>query len=268
MQKITDQSHLLKTQYQNAANLNARIRLHEDFSTNPESWLGWVFDHFQAPPQAQVLEIGCGPASLWCENLSRIPTAWQIILTDLSVGMLEEAKAALGDQQSRFKFEPADAQALPFDDAQFDLIIANHMLYHVPNRPQAYAEIRRVLKPAGRFYAATNGIQHLQEFYDLMRQVNSALLAQRDIATWFSLENGEAELAAWFSHVTRHRYHNDLRVTEVEPLVAYAASMQSLTETELQQIQALIEAQMQVTGAIHITKSTGLFEAYGIPVAL
>jgi len=38
-----------------------------------------------------------------------------------------------------------DAQALPFADHSFDAIIANHMLYHVPNRPAAYAEFCRVL---------------------------------------------------------------------------------------------------------------------------
>ena len=63
----------------------------------------------------------------------------------------------------------ADIRDLPFEDESFDGVVANHMLYHVPDRPQALAEIRRVLRSAGRVFATTNGGDHLQEikaFYE------------------------------------------------------------------------------------------------------
>ena len=47
----------------------------------------------------------------------------------------------------RFAYEIIDAQAIPYGTQRFDIVIANHMLYHVPDRAQAIAEMRRVLKP-------------------------------------------------------------------------------------------------------------------------
>jgi len=49
-----------------------------------------------------------------------------------------------------------DAQWLPFADASFDCILAMHMLYHVPDRDLAIAEMRRVLRPGGVLLALTN----------------------------------------------------------------------------------------------------------------
>lgn len=72
MSKIDDPEYLLNQQYHNADKLNARIRLHAEFSTNPYGWLQWVFDHFDLPKYARILELGCGPGNLWLENQARI----------------------------------------------------------------------------------------------------------------------------------------------------------------------------------------------------
>lgn len=80
--------------------------------------------------------------------------------------MLQAARQQLGEK--RFVYAVADAQALPFADATFDAVIANHMLYHIPDLPRALAEIRRVLKPAGRFYASTIGREHMHELDELI----------------------------------------------------------------------------------------------------
>src|SRR5690349_16018954 len=148
MSKITDQHHLKTEQYKDASNLDARIELHRRFSTNPQGWSAWVFDALRTlPAAARVLELGCGPAYLWAANARRIPAGWDITLSDFSAGMLQAAKDSLAVLEREFKFEVIDAQSIPYDAEAFDLVIANHMLYHVPDRPKAIAEIRRVLKP-------------------------------------------------------------------------------------------------------------------------
>ncbi len=76
-------------QYQDASNLDARIALHTRFSRNHVAWFPWVLDRLTLPEGARVLELGCGPAKLWRENLDRIPD-WNITLTDLSPGMVAE----------------------------------------------------------------------------------------------------------------------------------------------------------------------------------
>lgn len=48
-----------------------------------------------------------------------------------------------------------DIQNIPYEDNSFDLVIANMMLYHVPDLPRALAEVGRVLKPEGKLYTAT-----------------------------------------------------------------------------------------------------------------
>jgi methylase of polypeptide subunit release factors len=80
-------------QYAKASNLNARLALHARFSTNPYGWFRWVFDRLlELPSQARVLEVGCGSGGVWMANLARIPSEWEITLTDLSEGMIAEAK--------------------------------------------------------------------------------------------------------------------------------------------------------------------------------
>ena len=85
------------------------------------------------------------------------------MLSDFSEGMLEQARQNLKSSLSLFQFNVIDAQSIPFDNASFDIVIANHMLYHVPNRSKAFSEIKRVLKPSGRFYSSTGGCTHLKE---------------------------------------------------------------------------------------------------------
>ena len=64
-----------------------------------------------------------------------------------------------------------DAQELPFPDDAFDVVVANHMLYHVPEPARAAAEIGRVLRPDGLLLAATNGPDHLDVIADISRRV-------------------------------------------------------------------------------------------------
>ena len=99
--------------------------------------------------------------------MGRVPQSWDVTLTDASSGMLEEARAYLENEPRTFAYEVVDAQAIPFDAASFDAVIAVHMLYHVPDQHRALREVRRVLKPEGLFYASTNGRTHMQEIGDL-----------------------------------------------------------------------------------------------------
>lgn len=260
MSNMADQTYL-REQYKNAANLNDRIQLHQRFSTNHYDFHMWVFDQLKLAADSRVLELGCGPGSLWRPNLARIPAGWQIMLTDFSPGMLAEARANLADA-GPFTFEQADAQAIPFADASFDAVIANHMLYHVPDRPKAFAEIRRVLRPAERFYAATNGENHLREMYELVQQFDSTMELWNRMT--FRLEAGTVELTPFFPHVLLHRYESALIVTEAKPLVAFVASTigAELTGARRAEFTQLVEERIAADGAIQITKDTGLFEAY------
>jgi len=152
MSRDESQLRLLAHQYRDERNLSARMRLHQRFSTNSGPWPRWVFDRLGVRPGSAVLELGCGPAALWANNSDRLPRDGRIVLTDLSAGMLTAARQAVDGGVSIWRFATTDAQALPFRDRAFDLVVANHMLYHVPDRarrrvsrPEGYGTLRRLV---------------------------------------------------------------------------------------------------------------------------
>ncbi len=264
MAKFNDQQYLKSDQYRDSSNLDARLVIHQRFSTNSYGWFNWVFDRLdKLPANAKVLELGCGAGYLWRECIDRVPPTWDITLSDLSSGMLDAAWRNLVVTGRAFQFKEIDAQAIPFEDETFDAVIANHMLYHVPDRPKAIAEIKRVLKPNGWLFAATNGASHMKEMADWLRQVH----ASKDwepFARPFILENGLEQLTPFFSKVSLSRYEDHLQVTEIEPIMAYIRSMiraAELSEEELASLQQRLEKELQEKGTIFISKDSGLFEA-------
>lgn len=104
-------------------------------------------------PGARFVDIGTGTGTLALEVLRRWPGS-EVTGVDPSPGMLELAGAAVdaagGDHAGRFKPVTAFAEALPFDDDQFDVAVSSFVLQLVPNRGAALREIRRVLKPGAR----------------------------------------------------------------------------------------------------------------------
>src|SRR5204862_3089719 len=105
------------TQYKTSDNLSARADMFKKFGAGAGSWHGWVFGHLLAadlPADARIADVGGGPGWLWQQNAARIPAAWQVTHTDLSPGMVTEARANISRTGSLF--EGADAQQLPFAD--------------------------------------------------------------------------------------------------------------------------------------------------------
>jgi ubiquinone/menaquinone biosynthesis C-methylase UbiE len=264
MSKFTDQQYLKTGQYRDSSNLDARVEIHKRFSTNPYGWMRWVFDPLLAlPANAQILELGCGPGYLWKENVDRIPSTWDITLSDLSPGMLDSAWRNLVVTGRNYKFIEIDAQEIPFEEETFDAVIANHMLYHVPDRPKAIAEIKRVLKTGGHFFATTVGDNHLKEITDWFRQVHKTEVWD-SFSNLFTLENGLTQLTPFFSNVTVSRYEDNLHVTELELLLAYFHSgvrAGELSDDEFAKLRNDLEKELKEKGMIFIRKDSGLFEA-------
>ena len=260
-------------QYRDASKLGARIDLHQRFSTNEYPWQRWVFDQFGLPAASRVLELGCGPGSLWVENLDRLPDGWSITLTDISPGMVAETRDRLGSDP-RFEFRVVDAQELPYENGGFSAVVANHMLYHVPDRNRAFSEIARVLKPGAILYAATNGEGHMRETGWMKRVLDPAHPVDRATGQplGFGLENGAEQLSPWFSDVTLRRYEDALVVTETQPLVDYLLSGAAADAAErgsaadefgrrVADLTGRLERELASRGEIRITKDAGLFAA-------
>lgn len=262
----------VSTQYKTSSNLNARIQLHRRFSTNPQPWLEWVFERLALLPGMAVLEMGGGPGGLWQENRARLPRALTVTFTDLSTGMLAEASRTLGDLP-QLRFAAANAMDLPFARASFDVVIANHMLYHVPVRDKALAEARRVLRPGGRFFAATNDRAHMQEVRDLAEIFMPGTLmpdtAQQTPGPQerFPFDVATAELSQVFGQVQLHRFDNNLVVTDADALADYMLSGHILNLPVVAEapFRRWLQERMARAKAITITSAAGLFEATSAP---
>jgi SAM-dependent methyltransferase len=260
--------YLRTVQYRDSSNLSAREQLNAQFRTNPQDWFPWVFDHLPALDQANVLELGSGPGWLWHHNCDRIPAGWTITLSDLSPGMVAEVEAMLGHVRP-FTFREIDAQAIPFGDDTFDLVIANHMLFHLPDIPAGIGEIRRVLKPHGQCFATTVGSGHMREMFELGHRFAPDVTVWREREAGFLVpftpETGHEHLNPFFDTVRLHHHEDALVATEVEPLVAYmlsGAARDALGADREEQFSAFIAQEMAATGAIVITKQTGVFQAW------
>ena len=269
MARITDPAYLRQEQYKTPANLSARAGLHERFSTAPGSWQLWVMEQLALKPGERVLEAGGGPGWLWRENRDRLPAALRVCFGDFSLGMLEAARAGLNGL-SGFVFANLDAQHLPLPDGVFDLVIANHMLYHVPDLPRAVGELARVLRPGGRLFAATNGWKHMRELDALLHQFDGRYPEPDTRAAAFNyrLENAADWLNAAFARVEVRRRPDALWVTDARALVDYAQSM-SRTAAHLEGARAAELARFfqdridaEADGGIHITKDAGVVLAW------
>lgn len=103
------------------------------------------------PPNARILEVGCGPGHL-SARLARDHDL-DIIGVDLDPAMIDRARAnaeALSGPGRRPTFVVADAAALPFADGSFDLVVSTMSMHHWDDAVAGLAEIARVLGPQGR----------------------------------------------------------------------------------------------------------------------
>lgn len=261
-----DPAYLRETQYATPDNLDARANLHRKYGRG--DWFAWLAGQVRWPLGARVLEVGCGPGWFWETAASRLPNSLQITLTDLSEGMVAAASRRVAEANAGWRVGgwTADAADLPFADESFDIVVASHMLYHVPVPEQAIGEISRVLAPGGVALVATNGLSHLKALTDLAGQVWPEA-AQNHEAQRFGLENGGAMLQARFDEVDLRRYYDDLACTDAADVEAYINSSppgSDASAVEQAQLRAVLDAAFaQGGGTLKVGKDVGAFVCRG-----
>lgn len=247
-------------QYKNAKNLNDRISLHEKYSTNKQGWFNWLFEKIDFSKVNRLLELGCGNGKLWQENQIDLRNR-EIFLSDISEGMVEEVRNKLG---SDFNCIVADAEKIPFKDAYFDSVIANHVLFYLNDLNQGLKEISRVLKSNGILYCSTYGSRHMKEITDIVQNFDSRInLSNHSLYDVFGLENGECILKKYFTSVQRMDYQDSLEITESKPLIDYIMSchgnQNEMLGPRLSEFKEYIEELLVNNGKIIVIKQAGLF---------
>ncbi|HEX7973781.1 MAG TPA: class I SAM-dependent methyltransferase [Anaerolineales bacterium] len=264
MPKQTDPEFLSKEEYGDATDLTTRIRIQARYRKNPKNWFAWLFERFRLPKNSRILELGCGPGHLWGENLFHMPPTWQVHLSDLSTGMLQDARDRLPPGSDRFTFSVLDAQAIPFPAEAFEAVIASGLLDHVPDRVRSLDEIQRVLKPGGFFFTTTGSQGHLREIETLVQP----FIPEADYGgdpERFGLENGAKYLAPWFGEIQLERYPDELVFKQARPILAYVRSEAQVKEKlkgeKLAAFCQFVENELAARGEIRVTSKKGLFTA-------
>ena len=267
-----DREHLTRQAYATDEALSVRIRTHTQYTQPRIDFPAWVLDHHTWRGDETVLDIGCG-AGLYVEPVrARLTARGRLLAADLSLGMLRDLRAK--QSLAGVVLINADAMALPFADACCDVVLANHVLFHVPDITRALLEIRRVLRPGGRLLATTNARDSMDvlrhEATAACRALGSAyVFPPSPVAGRFDLENGAAILAPVFPDVACYQHANALVFPDAEPAVAFASSWQSLEQGDdlpdwgalMAQLRRQIEAKIAAEGAYRVPKTTGVFVA-------
>lgn len=261
---LTNMESSLKSQYQNATNISARINLHTRYSSNPQGWFPWVYEQCGITENMQILELGCGNGAIWKENYDKLPSTARIVLNDISEGMLRDARRELeemsetghklekasnteyklenaketrgkleGTSESarvfsgfeRFEFQTFDCHEIPFPDNSFDCVIANHVLFYCEDLEKVLGEVKRVLNPNGIFVCSGYGAGHMKEITELVQDFNQQIILSADkLYEKFGLDNGKNILEKYFENVDKRVYKDSLNVDKPEPLIEYILS--------------------------------------------
>lgn len=262
---LTNMETSLKSQYRNSSNIQARIRLHRLYSQNQQGWFPWIYEQCHIRPGMRVLEIGCGNASLWLENLQKIPTDAKVVLSDVSEGIVREIKREAGLDAKQFSFATFDCHHIPFDDSSFDLVVANHVLFYCEDIRTVLREMRRVLRPGGHVVCSTYGPDHMREISELVRQFDHRIvLSAEALYERFGRENGAALLGEYFENPRWMLYEDALEVDRAEPLIEYILSCHGNQNQYILERYAKFRgfvADRIKRGVFHITKEAGVFLA-------
>jgi SAM-dependent methyltransferase len=182
-----------------------------------------------------------------------------------------------------------DAEGLPFADNSFDVVLANHRLYHIPNVEGAVKDFRRVMRnPKSMLIVATNSEYTMPEFNTLMQRAIRLLrqgaaddMIEQSPLQAFSLESGTSIMARHFPSVVRYDIPGAIVFPDTEPVIEYFESSRPFYELRLpegifweefitimaNQVGRLIEhfgelVVSKVSGVILATEDGGFVEDY------
>lgn len=251
----------VKNQYSDDKNLAIRTKLHLKYSTNKQGFVPWLFDKYEFSENFNILELGCGNGFQWENSIENLPKSCSLTLSDFSEGMVDIVRNKYS-KYNNVSFKQIDIQDISFPDKTFDIIIANHMLYHIPDLQKALSEVKRVLKPEGKFYSATNGNGGMRTFlHNALKHVDPDTKAFTQEFS-FNLQNGYEILSDHFSKVKRIDFEDSLSITETQDLIDWMKSTISIASYSEKDIDGLFDYFEEIRkkhGVINIEKECGLF---------
>ncbi|KAL8996293.1 MAG: hypothetical protein Q9169_004179 [Polycauliona sp. 2 TL-2023] len=260
-----------------------------NYDTNPQSWYTWLSTRLPINTAASILEVGSGTGDLW--RHIPLPSSSQpqtITLTDFSPAMCCKLRDLIPSLQQHsntttsssslphrvFTVKQCDATSLPFESSSFDLVIANHMLYHLDSPSAALSEFARVLRPQGRVCITLNGRDHIAELLSLGASigrpspiVDAARVTAENARELLLKEKENENENGGFRDVSEERFPGGFEVRDVDAVVGYLGSwgQEEMTEGQVRDVRGFVEGRMREEvgggGVFRVRKHMVLFSA-------
>lgn len=199
---------VVRQEYASERGLEARRSLY-DSRVGPDP-RETMWDEIAEAAPGRVLEVGPGPGEV-SERMRRELGA-EVVAIDVSERMVELARERGVDARV------GDVQELPFANAEFDVVVAAWVLFHVQDLDRGLSEIARVLRSGGRLVAVTNSEHHLAE---ARAQAGFSMAGRMT----FSRENGEEALLRHFARVEQTDVDGSLTFPDAESIRVYLRSL-------------------------------------------
>ncbi|MET8720038.1 class I SAM-dependent methyltransferase [Streptomyces misionensis] len=232
---VTDRDRLAGSAYRSDRDLAARQSLYR-WQTPRYDLPGIVAEHLSGV-RGHVVDIGCGNGK-FIQRLRDDRPDLTLLGLDIAPGILVGVPGPVA---------VADATRLPLATASVDAALALHMLYHVPDIPQAVRELSRVLARDGLVIASTNSDQDKAELDDLWQRAAGDVLgtgrgpARISLSARFSLEKTPAFLGEEFGRVETIELPGTITVQDPEPVIAHMASYRAWADQHDVPFEATIE---------------------------
>jgi SAM-dependent methyltransferase len=260
----------LRRQYGDPGNLATRVGLYaylvDEGGLGARSFQEWVLDHVDWSSTEAVLDVGRGGGSY--EPALRERAGWVVGL-DLSPGML-----ARPGPLAPPRLVVGDAQCLPVARGAFDIVLAAHMLYHVPDIGRAVVELRRVLRPRGTALLVANGAADKREIRTLWAEAVAAVGPPSfRLDAWvgrFDVDAAPRVVEEVFDDVRVDILDGEFRFPSPDPVVAWVNSLRPGTEDVItdeawaavaDDLRARIQHRIDEDGAFVVHKSSGVLVA-------
>ncbi|MFF3497977.1 class I SAM-dependent methyltransferase [Streptomyces sp. NPDC003247] len=232
---VTDRGRLAGSAYSSDRDLAARQSLYR-WQTPRHDLPGIVAEKLSGV-RGRVVDVGCGNGT-FMQRLRRDRPDLHLLGLDIAPGILTGVPGPVA---------VADATRLPLATGSVDAALALHMLYHVPDIPQAVRELSRVVARDGLVIASTNSGRDKAGLDDLWQRAAGDVLgvergpARISLSARFTLEKAPAFLGEGFGRVETIELPGTITVRDPEPVIAHMASYQAWADQHDVPFEATIE---------------------------
>ncbi|MFJ8347410.1 class I SAM-dependent methyltransferase [Streptomyces sp. NPDC094153] len=239
---VTDRGRLAGSAYRTDRDLAARQSLYR-WQAPRYDLPGIVAEQLSAV-RRRVVDVGCGNGK-FLQRLRRDRSDLALLGLDISPGMLAGVPGPVA---------VAEATRLPLATESVDCALAMHMLYHVPDIPQAVRELSRVVARDGLVIVSTNSDGDKAELDDLWQRAAGDVLgtgrgpALIALGARFPLEKAPAFLGEEFGRVRTIELPGTITVRDPEPVIAYLASYQAWADQHDVPFEATVERAREILG--------------------